>query len=140
MSATKTPLESLQNESPVKIDVTQDDIDHGEHNFCNSCMLGRAISKVLKDEYWPRVESRALTEPNEVKVPSSDNYHVSVSICEYGKTWPQFYTVDLPEIARKSADNWEAKSSPGEYKYHEDFTLKPFSFELNIPKEYLKNG
>lgn len=122
----------------VNIDVTQDDIDHGEHNYCHSCMLGRAISRVLKKEFWPRVESRALTAPEQVINPAKDNYHISVSVCSYGKTRPQLYTTELPETACKSADNWESLSSPGEYVFHEYFVLKPFTFELEIPEEYLK--
>lgn len=130
----------------ITVNVTQDDIDHGDHSSCHWCMLGRAIQRHLKPEYWLKIETVASLSNHKfgrekMGNPAKENTHVSVSILKYGfiKEKAVLYREELPEIAIKSANNWEHAANPKEYPYHEDFTLKPFTFELNIPKEYLKD-
>lgn len=129
----------------VTINVTQEDIDHGSHISCHNCMLGSAIQKVLKGAYWPKVETVAVLSRDRSDEEwdefhrTHSNPHVSFSITEFeNSTKFIFGPIRLPEVACKMADQWEFEHDPKEFVNHPDLKVEPFSFQVEIPKEYLK--
>lgn len=139
------PLKSMTMLATVN--VTQEDIDHGNHSLCHNCMLGRAIHRVLKDGYWPRVETVALLarkmDDKELKEfhAANENFHVSFSITSYeDSTTVVAGPFMLPELACKMADKWEYDETPSQFVNHPDLKVEPFTFEIDIPEEYLNNA
>lgn len=132
------------------INVYQEDIDYGNHSSCHACMLGSAINRNLKPLYWALVVSLANLETRNGQgwedsvSDKKGNTHVQVEIYNYGNTWnagtadPEkaLHTVKLPKIAAFTADNWEHKND-NTFRKHKFSPVMPFSFELDIPEEYL---
>lgn len=95
----------------MKIDVTEMDIFHGELGHCGKCPVALAISRLLKDGYYAKVHTTWLYICNK--------YHEAV--CSFR----------VPFIAAAFIRKFDSSHL---YRY----VVQPFSFELELPTNVLK--
>jgi len=99
------------------IQVLQSHIDSAKQRICHDCVIAKAVQAVLNDKYTAAVGATQL------QIFEVEAYENRYNYAAY----PPKYTTDLPgEIS----------------KYIWDFDngrrVKPTSFEVDIPSEYLK--
>ncbi len=92
----------------IKIEVTQDDIDNGLQGNCISCPIGRAINRLLNQNYFGRATYDL------VKIHSKPSCGV-------------VYVYPMPIHGGNFITSFD-----------KCYKVKPFSFDIDIPEIFLK--
>ena len=95
----------------ITVDVTQEYIDKGCRGGAGSCPVARAINAILKDSCSAYVSDNQFVLHDKVKSIASQEER------------------PLPSIVTEFIKDFD-----------NDYIVKPFQFELDIPEQYLKTG
>lgn len=104
----------------IQIEVTAKDIETGQQCDCQNCPVALALQRVLKDGYT----GQAYT--NSVRIIYVDQWNL----------W-RGESFSLPEKVVRFISLFDAGAVNSEYEIVE---LQPFTFELDLPKEYLNEN
>lgn len=120
----------------LRVNVLEEDIRDAEHDTCDQCLIGRAVSRALKSTVFGNYAFTVCVQLGK----SGDVQHERVVI------WNglgSYYFALLPSLVAKIADSWESRGEENAELYEEGayvdhfpgMAIRPFNFCLEFTRK-----